>query len=267
MPIAPSWPCCGRSRGRLDPALRAQLARAPVSPAPPWLLCWPLEWLCHRPCPLCGQPLEPPGRASRLCTSCIDTLRLPSQGLRGSVPLPWWAVGTYQGTYRRRLLELRQRPRPERLAAFLRRLEPPSFAPTVAPLLVPVPSWKVHANPLPALIGAEAGRQWRWRNADLLRRSRPVLGQHHLNKAMRLENQRGAFLCHRRARGGEARQHPVFLVDDILTTGATALSAAEALRQGGWRVHGVICLARTPGQREATDGDLRFLRRQGDEPG
>lgn len=130
------------------------------------------------------------------------------------------------------------------------------FPPGVAPLLVPVPGWKRRGNPLPGLTGQVAGRQWRWTSADLLRRSRPVLGQHHLNQAMRQENQRGAFTCLHRPRGREGRQHPVLLVDDILTTGATALSAAEALRAGGWRVHGLICLARTPGPRSVTNGDL-----------
>lgn len=187
--------------------------------------------------------------------------------MRGTEPLPWWAVGTYHGAYRRLLLEMRRRPRPERLAGLLRVVEPPVFSSTVAPLLVPIPSWKKRANPLPALVGRLAGRQWHWATADLLRRSRPVLGQHHLNQAMRLENQRGAFCCLRRPQRGEARRHPVLLVDDILTSGATALSAAEALRQSGWRVHGLICLARTPRKRKAIHGDLRSVSVQSDTPG
>jgi predicted amidophosphoribosyltransferase len=217
---------------------------------------WPLDWFFTRPCPLCRQPLSPPGLTPRLCPSCRASLLLPSQGLRGTEPLPWWGVGTYQGTFRRLLLELRKRPHVERMAALLQGLEPPTFPAGITPLLVPVPGWKRRANPLPALTGQLAGRQWRWGNANLLRRSRPVLGQHHLNQAMRQENQRGAFTCHRHPRGGERRLHPVLLVDDILTTGATALNAAEALRAGGWHVHGLICLARTSGRRQATNGDL-----------
>lgn len=238
-----------------------------MSQVPHWFSGWLLQGLVHRPCPLCRQPLEPPVLSPRLCSSCVNTLLLPDRGLRGGSPLPWWAVGLYQGIYRQRLLDIRKHPRPERVAAFLGRLEPPSFSSTVSPLLVPIPSWKARPNPLPALIVAEARRQWQWRTAELLRRSRPVLGQHHLNQAMRRENQRGSFLCLRRPRGAEARQHPVLLVDDILTTGATALNAAEALRQAGWRVHGMICLARTSGEQKVAGRDLRSKSRQGDEPG
>ena len=94
-----------------------------------------------------------------------------------------------------------------------------------------------------------------------------MLGQHHLNRAMRRSNQKGAFTCTRAARPGEARRHPVLLVDDILTSGATALNAAMALRQAGWRVQGLICLARTPWQRKPAGGDLGSASRCGDRPG
>lgn len=238
-----------------------------MSGVPHWLASWPLDWLVHKPCPLCRQPLEPPNLTTRLCSGCINNLLLPSRGLSGTTPLPWWAVGFYQGPYRHLLLDLRQRPRQERMIALIKTLEPPSFPERVSPLLVPVPSWKRRANPLPPLMGQLAGRQWRWSSGDLLRRSRPVLGQHHLNQVLRLENQRGAFACQRPPKRGEARRHPVLLVDDILTTGATALSAAETLRQAGWRVHGLICLARTPGRRKAVNGDLRSMSAESDTPG
>lgn len=192
---------------------------------------------------------------------------MPNGGLEGSTPLPWWAAGLYMGAYRRMLLSLRQQPHQDSIAALLKGLAPPSFPPDAAPLLVPMPSWKRQANPLPGLICRMGGKQWRWGSAELLQRSRPVMGQHHLNRAMRQENQKGAFRCPRRAQPKEARQHPVLLVDDILTTGATAVNAATALRQAGWRVHGLICLARTPSQRNLVSGDLRSAGREGDKPG
>jgi len=98
------------------------------------------------------------------------------------------------------------------------------------PLLVPVPSWKRQGNPLPTLLCRQ-------------------LGQHHLNRSMRLANQEGAFRCRRRPRPGEATARPILIVDDILTSGATACSAAEALESMGWPVVGLVCLARTPSGR------------------
>lgn len=228
-----------------------------MTEAPHWLLFWPLEWLFVKPCPLCRQPLAPPGLSSRLCPGCADHLSLPRLGLSGTSPLGWWAAGLYQGAYRRLLLELRRHPHQERIAALIQGMERPTAPPLTSPQLVPVPSWKRRANPLPTLIGQQAARQWRWAKADLLERSRPVLGQHHLNQSMRQDNQRGSFSCLRRPSRMEARKHPVFLVDDILTTGATALNAAETLQQAGWRVQGLICLARTPLRRQVGGRDLR----------
>lgn len=198
----------------------------------------------------------PTGAGDPLCPRCAEALLLPAGGLEGANPLPWWAVGHYLGAYRRVLLHLRQRPHPESLVALLKRVVPPSFPADVSPLLVPVPSWKRRGNPLPGLVCCLGGRHWQWGTASILQRSRPVLGQHHLNRAMRLANQKGAFTCSRAARPGEARHHPVLLVDDILTSGATALNAATALRQAGWRVHGLICLARTPRHRKPAGGEL-----------
>ena len=53
----------------------------------------------------------------------------------------------------------------------------------------------------------------------------------------------------------------MLIVDDILTSGATAESAALCLKQGGWRVRGLLCLARTP-ERGSRPGALG---RQGNE--
>lgn len=117
-----------------------------------------------------------------------------------------------------------------------------------APWLVPIPSWKRRGNPLPEMLVRQLGRQRSLKRADLLQRSRPVLGQHHLNRRMRLANQEGAFRC-RPPGPGEARRQPLLIVDDILTTGATALSACRSLEDAGWQVAGLVCLARTPPRR------------------
>ncbi len=226
------------------------------------LLSVPLHWLLPLACPLCR------GRCSlgqSLCGACVRRLELPEEGLRGTAPLPWWAAGSYAGGLRLALLGLRQRPRPALMRALVRSIRPPLATGPRHPLLVPIPSWKRRANPLPPLLCHCLSHQLGLAAAPLLLRTHPVLGQHHLGRALRFANQRGSFACRRSPRGGEARRRPLLLVDDILTSGATALAAAEALGQAGWRVQGLLCLARTPEQRQVRD--LEWQSRQGDRPG
>ncbi|TVS06837.1 MAG: ComF family protein [Cyanobium sp. PLM2.Bin73] len=203
-------------------------------PAPAGIDRWlPLEWL-----------LRPPLHRE---------LQLPAMGLAGLEPLPWWAAGSYEGELRRYLLNLRRDPRSQRLAPLLnalvvslKQLQAGGRAVSARlppPLLVAVPSWKRRSNPLPPLLAQMLGRQLGWEQGQVLVRSRPVLGQHHLGRELRWQNQQGAFRCQQ---GPAGRRRTVLLLDDILTTGATACAAAAALREGGWTVLGIACVARTP---------------------
>ena len=98
-------------------------------------------------------------------------------------------------------------------------------------MLVPIPSWKrQRSNPLPQRIAHGLGRL----TAELLQHNRAGLSQHHLNKRQRQTNMMGAFqaspLVHHRALCS------LWLVDDILTTGSTALAALRPLKMltTGW---------------------------------
>jgi predicted amidophosphoribosyltransferase len=51
----------------------------------------------------------------------------------------------------------------------------------------------------------------------------------------------------------------LLLVDDVLTTGSTALSAGAVLEAGGWHVLGMVCLARTPARRERSQRPADLL--------
>ena len=193
-------------------------------------------------------------------------------GLEGRRPLPWWAAGLYQGEARRQLLRLRDQPGGARLepwlAALLPHLEQATAGFGQAGLLVPVPSWKRRANPLPALLARALAVRLGWRyQPGILRRSRPVLGQHHLGRQLRLANQEGAFLASPPMWWQRSPRPPLLLVDDILTTGATAGAASLSLRQAGWRVIGLACLARTPAGRRRHGRDLELSSRHGDRPG
>jgi predicted amidophosphoribosyltransferase len=152
---------------------------------------------------------------------------LAPEGIQGQGPVPWWAAGLYQGQLRRQLLQLRQSPRGPLVGALVQNLAAGLGAEpwSPPPLLVPIPSWKKRANPLPGLLVGSLAWQLGWRPAQLLKRSRPVLGQHHLGRDLRWANQAGAFHA---LPAPERQGHtgtPVLLIDDILTTGA---------RGGGW---------------------------------
>jgi predicted amidophosphoribosyltransferase len=219
-------------------------------PRPPaaWHELPPLQWLMR--------PAAP----------CV----LPPQGLRGLTPLPWWAAISYAGDGRRAILQLRRDPTAARLSALLPGLVRRLRQWPQPTLLLPIPSWKRQANPLPGLLARQLRHQLGWPcDPQLLERSRPVLGQHRLNRELRWANQQGAFRCLHRP--GHASLpwgcRTVMLLDDILTTGATACAAAAALEAKGWRVAGLSCLGRTPAQPRPKGRDLRSSGRLGGGPG
>ena len=193
------------------------------------------------------------------------TAALPPGGVQGRAPLRWWAAGMYEGDLRRQLLQLRKHPQPPLVGVLVQHLAGALAAETweQPPLLVPIPSWKQRSNPLPALLGRALSWRLGWRQWPLLQRSRAVLGQHHLGRELRWANQAGAFRCAAPEGRRSRARPPVLLIDDILTTGATACAAATALHEQGWPVAGMACLARTPWQRR----DLRSPSRYGDGPG
>lgn len=76
---------------------------------------------------------------------------------------------------------------------------------------------------------------------SLLRRNRPTIPQVGLNEQERRRNLTGAFSV---TDGAEVRGRHILLVDDVLTTGATAEECARSLRRAGARKIDVLVLAR-----------------------
>ncbi|MCT0247876.1 ComF family protein [Synechococcus sp. CS-205] len=137
----------------------------------------------------------------------------------GSEPLPWWALGLYQGPLRNLLLRQRRNPSDRAIPCLARALARTLPAQLRELSIVAIPSWKQRANPLPQLICQGLGLP----RLAPLERSRATLGQHHLNRRLRALNQEGAFRVipsglspSRRSRQG------LLLVDDILTSGASS---------------------------------------------
>lgn len=170
-------------------------------------------------------------------------LELPADGLIGLSPLNWRALGWYEGHLRRLLLNLRRDRTLSAIHALAKLLTP--LVPINA-VLVPIPSWKNlrRANSLPQLLASGLCRPCH----GLLRRRHATLGQHHLDRQLRQRNQIHSF----EAVPGLINNatdwsfHQVWIVDDILTTGATAQAAKNCLQKLGITLGGVVCLAKTP---------------------
>jgi ComF family protein len=110
-------------------------------------------------------------------------------------------------------------------------------------LLVPVP---LHPRRLrrrgynqAALLAAQAQGGPLPPASRALRRLRPTRSQAGLDRHQRLENLRGAFAATSAVRG-----RSVLLVDDVMTTGATARACSEALLEAGAAEVRVLVLAR-----------------------
>ena len=193
-------------------------------------------------CAVCGEPF--PGLAGVLpCDACR----------RAPPPYAFArAVAPYQDGMRAAIHALKYGRRPV-LATPLGRLlaeagvraapAPPS---DWADALIPVPLHPARLaergfNQAELLI-APCAAQWRVPVlARALIRVRPTIPQTDLDAEARRANVRDAF---RVLHPSEVRGRRILLVDDVLTTGATAGAAARALRAAGATAVGVLTLAR-----------------------
>lgn len=76
----------------------------------------------------------------------------------------------------------------------------------------------------------------------LLRVGQPVRDQVGLSASERRQNLAGAFVATQYVSERQAVRHPMIVVDDIVTTGATAAEAVRALQAAGHRVLGVAAV-------------------------
>jgi predicted amidophosphoribosyltransferase len=122
----------------------------------------------------------------------------------------------------------------------------------VPPLLVPVPNHWSHtfsqaaptANSLAFAVGRQIGAPV---NTRIVRRTRKTAKQGMLSWAERKQNVRGAFEI--RATDGLKGRH-IWLIDDVLTSGATAAELASCLQRAGACDVSVLVIARGTGARD-----------------
>jgi len=128
-------------------------------------------------------------------------------------------------------------------------------------LIVPMPlhwfkRWQRGFNQAD-LLAQEIGRKWQVPVRNVVRRRKATSSQAGLSNAKRRANVQGAF---RVARGQALNGLRILLVDDVLTTGATASACARALKRAGAAHVSLLALARTD---RRTAIDQRELLTQG----
>lgn len=203
--------------------------------------CWPaVSFITAPQCAACGQPFELPVPAGTRCGACLaDPPRFTCA--RSAV--------RYGGPVRDLVLRFKHADRLD-LAPALARLMIQAGADCLAgaDYLVPVPlHWRRRlfrrynqsaelARGLARLGGPPV-------LVDALRRRRATPAQGRLNRLGRLRNVAGAFVVPPAGRGRIAGAHLV-VIDDVLTTGATADACCRVLLAAGAARVDVLTLAR-----------------------
>ena len=191
-------------------------------------------------CAGCGVPFELPAEPGAKCGACLA--EAPSYGRARS-------VFVYDQASRSLVLDFKHGDRTEAAPAFgawLARAGAELLAD--ADVLVPVPlhRWRLFRrryNQAGLLAHAVARATGVPCVPDLLVRRRATASQGHLSRAGRARNVAHAFQA-RPGRTTLIAGKRILLIDDVLTTGATATECAAALRRAGAASVDVLTLAR-----------------------
>ena len=196
-----------------------------------------LDLLFGWDCLACDEPLTAPALLCPICEVTLEPPRPPTQ-----LGFPVFAGGAHTGALARAVHRLKYRDaafvaRP--LGLWLATALPHHLA---VDRVVPVP---LHPRRLAergynqaALLARVVARE-RGLVSDpvALRRVTDTPTQTTLDREARADNVKGAFAARSDAPGR------VLLVDDVVTTGATLLACAEAIRRGGGEVVGALVAA------------------------
>jgi ComF family protein len=232
-------------RGLLDLAFPpvCLICRGPVASADSLCpACWnTLQFIDGPVCDCCGLPFDIDAGPGTRCGSCLAT---PPAFDRGR------AVLRYDEAGKAPLLALKHADRLDLVPAFAAWLDRAGAELLQnADLIVPVPLhairlWRRRYNQAAELARALARRRKLGYAAMVLQRVKNTPSQGTMpSAAARRRNMRGAFWVPRGKREAIKGKHLV-LVDDVLTTGATASSAARILKRAGAASVSILAVAR-----------------------
>jgi len=222
-------------------------------------------------CRVCGQPLRDVSRtpvcadcirqptaidADYYCADCktpfLNRFPLDDQGRCSLCRLGLtgfhtvYTFGSYEDTLRE-LIHLfkysKMRPLARPLGALLARAIPREQR---FDLIVPMPlhwrkRWSRRYNQS-ELLAAEVARRWGVPVATIVRRVKATAPQAGLSNSKRRLNMRGAFAMRK---GVDIKGLRILIIDDVLTTGATASACAGVLKRAGASHIAVAAVART----------------------
>lgn len=207
-----------------------------------------LDMVLRVPCPLCDRAAQ-----QGFCANCarqIQRCQLPNPLGHWRDELPLFAWGHYGGTLKRAIAALKYENHPELampLGQWAGEAWRESGLKTSRLVVIPIPMYR------------EKQQQRGFNQAELLARGfcqmtrlplkvdglvrvRSTEAQFGLSSRDRQKNLEGAIQVLPAAQT-TLRGKQVLLFDDIYTTGATARSAAMALRQSGIKVFGMVAIA------------------------
>ena len=196
-----------------------------------------LAFLFPPHCPLCAKPLEKPG----ICAICSDKTgcRIPGPAVKFSLDgIEVFVLESFNDQVRQliHLLKYQRKTMPARLlgeALGLSLMETAQWQGewTVVPVPLHPARQRERGYNQSAVIARALSNKMGFRtNPNMLKRLRQTKTQTELNREERLQNVAGAFCL---GRGTSVLGIQVLLVDDVITTGATACSCARILLEEG----------------------------------
>jgi ComF family protein len=201
--------------------------------------CWAsLAFITPPTCALCGDPFEVPRESGSLCGACLA--EPPRFNAR--------AVVAYGGAAKDVILGLKHSDRDHLARAMGAQIARLGSDWLVGALIVPVPLhrsrlWRRGYNQAALIARAVARASGADLALDLLERRKATPPSQGMNRTERAANVRGAFRVPQGKRE-KLRGRAVVLIDDVLTTGATADACARTLRRAGAATVNLLAWAR-----------------------